>query len=316
MPTGGHIANRRFRRVRLSPLMQSGLATQDAEDWRARQIGFLLPDDLPRHFCPSQPEFSHAAAAFLAALPSLEPYFIRTVQEAAASIDDPELLQQIKMFNVQEARHAREHRAMNAWLARHYPELPRLERVIAERLDRSLKHDSLAYRLAYTSGYEAITYHLIGFMMEQRATWLADAEPHVFALLCWHGAEEVEHKSVAFDVFQRVCGNYRLRARGLADALVTTVKDLRGMMRYMLTVDGRWHQPDCRRAVRSLRLSFARGLLPRLLVYLRPSYHPSQYPDPPELQWWIDRYAAGDDLRSVSPTMLDGARARSTSTSR
>ncbi len=31
-------------------------------------------------------------------------------------------------------------------------------------------------------------------------------------LLRWHGAEEIEHRSLVFDVYQNVCGNYALRA--------------------------------------------------------------------------------------------------------
>lgn len=273
----------------------------------ARHIRFEFDSDLPPHFCPSQPEFSHAADAFLAALPALEPYFIHNIHQALAAIDDPELLAQARVFNAQEGRHAQQHRALNAALARRYPELPRLEQEIEQRLARSRDRDSLAYRMAYTAGYETITYHLVGFMMEQRAVWLADADPAVFGLLCWHGAEEVEHKCVAFDVFQRVSGSYPLRIVGLVAALVATVKDLRKMMRYMLTVDGLWSQRSCQRNARRVRIAFMLGLLPRICTYFRPGYHPSQFPDPPALRWWLERYAAGDDLRRLRPEALDAA---------
>jgi predicted metal-dependent hydrolase len=278
---------------------------------QARQVRFELGEGAG-HFCPSQPEFSHAANAFFAALPVLEPYFIHNIRQAMAGIEDPVLQAQVRGFNAQEGRHAQQHRALNAILAQRYPELPRLEREIEERLERSREHDSLAYRMAYTAGYEAITYHLVAFMMEKRALWLADADPAMFALICWHGAEEVEHKNVAFDVFQRMSGSYPLRVAGFAAALVTTVKDLRKMMRYMLTADGLWSQPACQRNARRVRIAFGVGLLPRILRYLRPGYHPSQYADPPELRWWIERYAAGDDLRRIRPEALDAALASAT----
>lgn len=278
-------------------------------EMQAREIRFELGEQIPKHICPSQPEFSHAAGAFMAALPHLEPYFIHNIRQAGAAIDDAALRAQIDVFVTQEARHAQQHRALNASLTRYYPELPRLERVIKERLDRSRKRHSLAFRMAYTAGYEAITYQLVGFMMEQRDVWLADADEHVMALLCWHGAEEVEHKSVAFDAFQAIHGGYLLRVAGLLAALAMTLKDLHGMLHYMLEVDGLWSQRESKRRLGKVRRALGFEFLPRLLGYFRPGYHPSHYPDPEVMLRWIDRYAAGDDLRRLTVATLDRAQA-------
>jgi predicted metal-dependent hydrolase len=274
---------------------------------RAREIDFGLGGDVPRHFCPSQPEFSHATNAFMAALPHLEPYFIHNIREAgqAAAASNTALQADIAVFVAQEARHAQQHRALNVALARHYPDLPKLERAIKERLDRSRKRHSLAFRMAYTAGYEAITYQLVGFMMEQRDVWLRDADPSVLALLCWHGAEEVEHKSVAFDAYQAAHGGYFMRVIGLLAALVMTVKDLHGMVRYMLQVDGLWQERACQQRLRRVRLAFLRGFVPRLLGYFKPSYHPSHCPDPAVMLRWLERHQSGQDLARLSAQALD-----------
>ena len=273
-----------------------------------RAIRFELEEGMPSHWCPSRPEFSHVASAFMAALPQLEPYFIHNIREAARHIEDPRLLSDIEGFVAQEARHAQQHRRFNDLLAKRYPQLAELERVIKQRLERSKREHSLAFRMAYTSGYEAITYQLVGFMMDQHQTWLSDADPHVLGLLCWHGAEEVEHKTVAFEAFEAVHGGYALRVRGLLSALVMTVKDIRMLAQSMLRSDGLWTDPASRRRLRAVRIAFARGLVPRFRHYVMPGYDPAAQPDPATSLAWLARYAAGEDLRAIAPEALDGLR--------
>lgn len=276
-----------------------------ADAIRVRELRFALGEGTPSRFCAQFPEFSHVTNAFMAALPHLEPYFIHNIREVGARAVDPQLKADIVLFVAQEARHAQQHRRLNEVLAQRYPELPRLERELKQRLDRSRKEHSLAFRMAYTAGYEAITYQLVGFIMDVRDEWLTDADPDVLGMLCWHGAEEVEHKSVAYDAFNAVHGGYFMRIYGLLAALVMSVKDIKRMARHMLEVDGTWHDRECQRRLSRVRRAFARGLLPRLISYFRPSYHPSRYPDPPVMLAWLERYAAGDDLSRLTKTGLD-----------
>jgi predicted metal-dependent hydrolase len=271
----------------------------------ARDIKFELSDRIPSHWCPDQPEFSHVASAFMAALPQLEPYFIHNIREAARSIDDAQLKAEIEGFVAQEARHAQQHRRWNEVLGRRYPELLVLERKIKERLDKSKRGHSLAFRMAYTAGYEAITYQLVGFMMDERARWLTGADPDVLGLLCWHGAEEVEHKTVAYDAFQAVHGGWTMRARGLIAALIMTVKDIRDMAQMMIKADGLWDDAQARRRLRKVRIAFAVGLLPRFRHYLMPAYDPAKHHDPDVMLKWLARYAAGEDLRKLPADALD-----------
>ena len=270
-----------------------------------RDIKFELNDTIPSHWCAGQPEFSHVASAFMAALPQLEPYFIHNIREAARSIEDPQLKQEIEGFVSQEARHAQQHRRWNEILGARYPDLVQLERGIKARLDQSKREHSLTFRMAYTAGYEAITYQLVDFMMDERERFLTGADPNVLGLLCWHGAEEVEHKTVAYDAFQALHGGYAMRARGLIAALVMTVKDIRSMTQAMLKADGLWSDRESQRRLRGVRIAFARGLLPRFRHYLMPGYDPAAHRDPELILHWLARYAAGEDLRKLTPDALD-----------
>lgn len=271
---------------------------------RARDYRFALSADEVR-WCPHHLEFNHCASAFFAALPYLEPYFIHNVREAARGVAEPELAAAADGFVRQEAIHAREHRRFNELLRVRYPGLEPLEGALAQRLARSKARHSLAYRMAYTAGYEAVTYQLVCFILQKRELWLRDANPNMFALLVWHGVEEVEHKAVAYDLFQAIHGGYFLRVRGLLAALLNTLHDIRVMVRYMLEVDGLAHDAPSRKRLRSLRLTLAREFVPSFRHYLKPGYHPNDYADPPEIAGWIARDRAGERMHALTLAAFD-----------
>ncbi len=49
------------------------------------------------------------------------------------------------------------------------------------------------------------------------------ADPQMLDLMRWHGAEEVEHRSVAFDVYQYFSGNYLRRLVSMTFAAVALI---------------------------------------------------------------------------------------------
>lgn len=60
--------------------------------------------------------------------------------------------------------------------------------------------------LAIIAGFEHLTTLFAEFALE--TDFLAEAEPKLRELFEWHGAEEIEHKSVAYDVFQNATDSY------------------------------------------------------------------------------------------------------------
>jgi predicted metal-dependent hydrolase len=271
----------------------------------ARDLKFQLTDAIASHWSPALPEFSHVANAFMAALPHLEPYFIHNLREAAEQITDPELRADIEGFIHQEARHAQQHRAWNQVLATRYPGFDALEQATKTRLSESKRTHSLAFRLAYTAAYEALTYQIVCFLMAERERWLRGADPRLVGMLGWHAAEEVEHKSVAYDAFQAVHGGYALRVWGLVQAFACSLSDIRAMTHLLLRVDGVHGDPDSRKRLRKVRLALAKRLLPSIRHYLAPGYHPSQHADPEVMLAWLAQYRAGADLLELDVPALD-----------
>ena len=272
---------------------------------RSRDLKFDLGDAVASRWSPAQPEFSHCASAFMAALPQLEPYFMHNVREALELLRDPALVREAECFIQQEARHAQQHRAWNHVLAGRYPGFDALERAIKTRLGASKRRHSLPFRLAYTAGYEALTYQVVSFFVSQRERFLRGADPRVIALLAWHGVEEVEHKSVAFDVFEAVHGGYALRVAGLLAAFAYTAHDLHKILMHLLRADGLARDRASRRRLKAVRLALFRHVLPELRNYFRPGYHPSQHRDPMLADAWLAHFGAGRDLRALTFEALD-----------
>jgi predicted metal-dependent hydrolase len=268
-----------------------------------RDYRFTFSADNSARWCPHSVEFSHVASGFFAGLPYLEPYFTHNVREAAAKLGGAQA--EARLFMGQESLHAREHRRYNDALRARYPGLGSFEQALVSKLEHSKARHSLAYRMAFTAGYEAVTYQLVCFMLEHRHTWLRDADPSVLAFVLWHAAEEVEHKSVAYDLFNAVHGGYWLRLRGFFAALIGSLRDLRAIARHLLEADGQWQDAACRKRMRTLRIALARQLVPRFRHYLLPSYHPSQHRDPREVEVWATHDRRGTDLRSVSLAAFD-----------
>ncbi|HET6335522.1 MAG TPA: metal-dependent hydrolase [Polyangiales bacterium] len=271
----------------------------------ARNLEFDLNDSVASHWSPRHAEFSHVCNGFMALLPYLEPYFIHNLRTALEVVADPQLKTDAEGFIKQEARHAQQHRVWNQVLARRYPGFEAFESALKQKLSESKRRDSLAKRLAYTAGFEAITYQVVCFVVASRDTWLRDADPNVIAMLVWHAAEEVEHKSVAFDVYKAVHGSYWLRLWGLGSALLNTVRDLRAIAQHMLRADGLWADPACRRRYLKIRIALAKAVIPPLWQYLMPWYEPRAHVDPPLIGAWLAEYRNGRDLSALDFDALD-----------
>jgi uncharacterized protein len=236
---------------------------------------------------PRLPELSHTLNGFQLALPYLEPYFIDAVRGAREHIKDPRLLADVAAFCEQEAHHSRQHRHYCRLLRRRYPRLAELETGIQQSLVKSRREDSLAWRVAYTAGYEAITAQLSRWLFRHAEDWFHDADPAFSQMILWHAAEEIEHRHVAFEVLQAVNPSPNLRARALLAALRKTYADLTPAVTYMLEVDGYARRWDSRARRLGVRLSAAGDLVPAALRYVMPAYHPSHDREPRGFAGWV-----------------------------
>ena len=256
-----------------------------------RTIPFEFAHDIAPVWNPAMPEWSHMVNGASLAMPYLEPFLIKNLREALPHIDDTDLRDDVRAFVGQEAQHYTNHRRYNEMLKRNgYPELAHIEEEMA-RGYKALSNRSLNWRLAYTAGFETMTIGLTTWLIADRERLFRDADPVVTSLVLWHMVEEIEHKSVAFDVFQAVCGAYPQRVFGLFyGALHVAILSRRGYVA-MLKRDGRWRNLRSRLRLWRMVGRFFANVAPALLTSLSPRHHPDATRDPQWVGQWREAYA-------------------------
>lgn len=170
--------------------------------------------------------------------PAGEKFFIDSVRHYGSEVTDPKLQEHIRGFCGQEGFHRREHQLYNEALckARGY-NLEKLEGKLTKRLAWAQKNLSPLQNLAITVAIEHFTAVLAELLLGPNSV-MNQADPAMRDLWRWHAAEEMEHKSVAFDVYRAVGGSESLRIAVMKRASFFIGVELTRALFYMLRKDG------------------------------------------------------------------------------
>lgn len=256
-----------------------------------RRIPFEFPDDLDPVWNPAHREWSHMINGASLTMPYLEPFLIATLREAAGEISDPDLLEEIAAFVAQEGQHFRAHRRYNENLKRNgYPSLARVEEAMKRSYKRISANRSLAFRLGYSAGFESMTLGVTRWLANDRVQLFAGADTRVVSFVLWHMVEEVEHKRVAFDVYQSAVGRYGHRALGILTGSGHVFWWARKACIEMLKTDGLWRNPRSRLRLWRRTAAFFAAILPGVFKACLPGHDPRHVKDPEWVTEWIERF--------------------------
>lgn len=282
---------------------------QAATRMTVRRMGFSYSPAMSGHWNARRPEFSQIVNAASLAMPYLEPYLIRSMQAAREHITDETLRRDLDAYVGQEAAHYRQHRKFNEELkARGYRCIDGLEAAIDASYKRIEAKGTLAANLAYAEGFESMALAIGEMLIEDRAFLFGGAESGVASLVLWHFVEEIEHKNVAYDVFEHVAGNYFRRVGGVLHATSHIFLLTRAGYHALLKEDGLWRNARSRIALGLLLARIFAKLTPKLLRILVPGYSPRQVKDP---SWALARARLftrdGDAAGRLDTGRLDAA---------
>ena len=204
----------------MSAAIQSVVVPPKEHSIDPRPVEFAFSEQTPRFWFDNDIFKTHYYNAFLTTFPPGEQFFVRSVLHFRDQISDPKLQEQINDFASQEGSHSSAHQKHLDILSKQgYSSLERENRLI----DRGSKlFNKLAPKaaLAATVALEHFTAMLAHQMYEDPATYVTPAHEDFKPMFLWHAAEEIEHKSVAFDVYQQVDGSYGRRVIAMVFATI------------------------------------------------------------------------------------------------
>jgi predicted metal-dependent hydrolase len=268
-----------------------------------RRVRLAHPDQVDPAWNARHPELAFAADAVSLLMPYAEPYFVRTVRRALPQLDGP-LADEARDFAAQEARHHGEHRRFNDALTTGHPALQRIEGWMARTFGWLEGTRSLPFALAFAAGSETIAFSIARWADAHDDDLFDGVAPTTAALYRWHLAEEVEHKSVAFDVWSALDGS-RLRYVAASAMTFVLLAWFTILSTLTLLLGSRWRwSPACWFRLVRWAFSIAFVTLPNMVVSSLPGHHPTHLTDPPGLVTWL-RYF---DPATGTVPLLDGDR--------
>lgn len=258
---------------------------------QARDVNFDW-SDLPVHYVPGEVFATHFCNVLHLLLPAGEEFFVEVFKQALPLIKDDQLRLDVQGFIGQEATHSQAHAGVVEQLAARgvdmAPYTDQIKWLFAQLLGDRPKWSKrrqqrwLLERVALVAAVEHYTAILGEWVLDSPALDATGAHPAMLDMLRWHGAEEVEHKAVAFDVMKHLQAGYLRQVRTqLAVTPLMLWLWVRGL-RFMYKVDPEL-PPGVKPRWRNWFAVSRRGLvpapfefLPAIASYYRPGFHPAQ----------------------------------------
>ena len=173
-----------------------------------RDPSFELQKHLSSNWANDDAFLTAVFNALSLSFPKGEKFFMNSVRAFKDEVSK-EMSEEIRMFCIQEATHTREHIKYNKLLCelKGY-DLEKFESMFEKSLEKSYtdKVDNKT-RLAITTAMEHITATMGASILMGK---LLKSDNPIVDMWKWHSLEEVEHKSVAYEVYKSINGSNKV----------------------------------------------------------------------------------------------------------
>ncbi len=255
---------------------------------QVRRPEFGLEQNFTKYYADGNAVLTQILNSLHVVFPEGEKLFIRSVKYFQDEIKDPQLKARIKGFIGQETQHMAQHekiwdtlqsqgvnvREYDAWYSKNAYETVEgtIRKIFGEETYKKLA-------LSVTCALEHYTATLAEVAMDPELNAMQGFDENMKALLMWHAAEEIEHKSVAFDVMKQINSGEVIKNAGMVIGTwallwygaVGAVKFLAEDKDIKLT-----DIPVSIAEKAPLTAKLVAAMVPKLVQYFRPDFHPDQ----------------------------------------
>lgn len=255
-----------------------------------RQMTFNLPETSPRYFFGDNATATLFFAMLSGFFPPGEHFFMESVRHFRDRITDEKQKAEISGFMGQEAIHSREHDRLNEMFAERGFDMSIPERTVKIGLG-ILERMPHSTQLAATTFMEHFTALLAEQLLnDEQFSKLID--PEMIKIWQWHALEELEHKAVAYDVYELIGNSYRERQLAFALSTAVLLPTLAISWGWMVAKDGQLG--NLRDNMQGLNMLFGREgfvtkILPKMPMFGRRGFHPNKHDTKALEQTWRDK---------------------------
>ena len=275
--------------------LPSSSNTPEGVSIKVRNMSFEIEQALATDWADKDAFLTAIFNAMSISFPSGEKNFIDSVRVYQDRIEDPKLRSEVKGFFKQEGIHSREHRKYNQLLCqqRGY-DLEELEGVYLNRIEASKNDPKITNRvmLASTVAVEHFTASFGESFLQGKL--VKNVEGPLGDLWRWHSLEELEHKSVAFDVYRQIGGDNKMRTTVMRLSMMILFWDVMKVAIKILRHDQQlWKWKTVKSMAKFLfsKQGFIRLHVPAYKAFFRDDFHPWDIDNRPLLEHWQEKLA-------------------------
>lgn len=265
-------------------------------------------NQVPEYWMNGSAGLTHFMTALSALFPDGEKFFVDSVR---AVRNDPKLAdlamqKEISAFIGQEAMHSKEHVGFNQSANFYGHDVKGLEKktntVIQTlrkgftRLVKPLGITQEMVDLTATTALEHFTATIASQLLRNEQMQAKMNDETMYRLWMWHAVEENEHKAVVYDVFEALYGRnpkaYALRSITMIVATTALFTTQSYFVLRLLKQDNQLNLTalsDVYKFAYSFKHGIITGMIPDLLDYFRPDFHPNDHDTDALLATWKDK---------------------------